>query len=152
MKSIKVDNSTITLYASIRELPVAISKKFSSYLLQDLGIGNSVEDMDNHLSKIMSFIQNDKKEDAMEEAKNLRYNLFSMLSEWDYKSLSFACLIFSVNGERRSDYTLEGLNNLLDELSEIGLTNDHVYPVLEEVKKNLIPKGVYTSLNTLGMI
>src|SRR6478752_785501 len=93
------DKTTITLYSSIKELPIELSKKFNNYLLQDAGIGNTIESVDDHLARLMVFVGEGKKEETLEELKNLRYNLFTMISEWDYESLSFGCMVKAINGE-----------------------------------------------------
>ena len=146
------DKSTITLYSSIKELPIELSEKFNNYLLQDAGIGNTIESVDDHLSRLMVFVSEGKKDELLEEVKNLRYNLFSMISEWDYESLSFGCLVKEVNGEPVTDYSSEGIIALMAKLSNEGLNNEKVQSVIDEVKKNLIPNVSFTSLNSLEPI
>ncbi len=149
MTEVKInDKTTIAMYSSIKELPIELSKKFNYYLLQDAGIGNTIEDVDDHLARLYVFINSDKKNEAIEELKNLRFNLFSMISNWDYKSISFGCLIKSVNGEPVTDHSSEGITALIDRLSKEGLTGIMSQPVLEEVKKNLIPNVDFTSLSS----
>jgi hypothetical protein len=150
MQDVEINKATkITLYSSVKELPITLSKKFQHFMLQDIGIGNTIESIDDHLERVFMFMHADKKEEAMEEAKNLRYNLFSMLAEWDFKALSFACLIKCVNGEPVEDRSPEGLNALLDRLSTEGLTVGMVDELLSDVKKNWIPKGNSISLSSL---
>jgi hypothetical protein len=146
------DKTTITLYSTIKELPIENSKKFNNYLLQDAGIGNTIEDVDDHLARLMVFLSEKKTPEALEEVKNLRYNLFSMISNWDYESMSFACLIKDVNGEPVTDYSSEGIITLMARLSEQGLNNEKVADVIEEVKKNLIPNVSYISPSSLQPI
>jgi hypothetical protein len=143
------DKTTITLYSSIKELPIELSKKFNNYLLQDAGIGNTIESVDDHLARLMVFLSEDKRPEALEEVKNLRYNLFSMMSQWNYECLSFGCLIKSVNGDPVTDYSSEGITVLMARLSDEGLNNEKVQAVIEEVKKNLIPNVAFTSQNSL---
>ena len=147
MKTVEAGNLTLTLYASIKELPIEVSKKFHSYILQDLGIGNTIEAVDNHLSKLMTFAGAGRKEETTEEAKNLRFNLFSMLSQWSYPCLSFACLIHSVNGIPHTDRTTEGLNALIQRLSDAGMTIGDIEEYTEEIKKKWIQNESSTSLN-----
>lgn len=136
MRSIKISESvTISVYTSIKELPIDVKKKFDHYMLQDLGIGSSMEDVDAHLSKAFLFIGADKKEEAIEELKNLRYNFFAMLSEINYKSLSFACMIYDINAARITDYSYEGLSQIAERLSDAGLSSAMVEDTLEDIKK-----------------
>jgi hypothetical protein len=146
------DKTTITLYSSIKELPIELSKKFNSYLLQDAGIGNTIEDVDEHLARLMVFVSEGKAPETLEELKNLRYNLFSIIGNWDYESMSFGCLIKSVNNEPVTDYSSEGIITLMAQLSEGGLNNEKVQSVIDEVKKNLIPNVGYIYQSSLEPI
>ena len=142
MIELKLDNGvSVVMYNSIKELPIDVSKKFHYYMLQVMGVGNTMEDVDDHLVRLISFVTNDKKDDALEELKNLRFGFFSMLSAWDFKSLAFACLIKSVNGNEINDRSDEGLDNLITDLSLKGLTNEKAETAMEEIKKNWIQKG-----------
>lgn len=143
------DKTTITLYSSIKELPIELSKKFNNYLLQDAGIGNTIESVDDHLARLMVFVGEGKKDETLEELKNLRYNLFTMISQWDYESLSFGCMVKSINGEPVTDYSSEGITAMMARLSDEGLNNEKVQSVIDEVKKNLIPNVNFTSLSSL---
>lgn len=149
MKSINIGDTIITFYSSIKELPIELSKKFHAFLMQDTGIGNTFESVDEHLERLTAFLTADKKDEAIEETKNLRYNLFNMLSEWDYPALSFVCLIHSVNGEEIKDRSTEGLNDLVTRLSEAGLTNADVAEIREDVKKNWKPSENFTFQSSL---
>lgn len=135
---VTVNRTTILFYSSIKELPIDQSKKMQNYLLQAVGIGSSIQDIDDHLSRASAFISADKKDECVEELKNLRFSMFSALNEIRYDTPAFACMIHSVDGKRVQDYSLEGLNTLITELSKEGLTNEKVEQILGEVKKNLI--------------
>lgn len=153
MTEVKInDKTTIALYSSIKELPIELSKKFNNYLLQDAGIGNTIEDVDDHLGRLYAFVNGDKKIEAIEELKNLRFNLFSMISQWDYECLSFGCLIKTVNNDPVTDYSSEGIVILMAKLSDEGLTGEMVQSVIDDVKKNLIPSGDYISQSSLEAI
>lgn len=141
----------IALYSSIKELPIGLEKKLHGYLLQDAGIGNTISDVDARLQRLMAFAQAGKTEEVREEVANFRFTLFSALHKISYKHLSFGCLIHSVNGERVEDHTEEGLQELLDRLSGLGLTAGKVEAFLDEVKKKLIPSGFFTSLPSSEM-
>lgn len=155
-----VNHFKVVLYSSIKEMPVDLAKKFQRQLLQDLGIGNTIEDVDDHLARLMQYVSQDKKTETIEELKNLRFNLFTQLSEWSFKSLAFGCLIQSVNDQPVLDYSEDGLQVLISKLSEVGLTVSMVEEELEDIKKKLIRNGNYifptssdpipTTLNELG--
>jgi hypothetical protein len=147
MKTIEINGQKVEFYSSIKELPIDVRKKFDHYMIQDAGIGSSMEDVDAHLSKAFTFVANDKREDAMEELKNLRLNIFSMIAELNHKSLAFACLVARVDGQGVQDYSAEGLAALVEKLN---ITEQQVIDILEEVKKNLIPRDESISQNISG--
>ena len=141
MVDIKLANGTVLrMYNSIKELPIQISKKQQMYALQASGIGNSVGDWDLKIAKAISYLEADKKEDAVIELKNIRLNVFSALEGIDYKSLAFACMVAAENDVPITDYSESALNAKLNEWSNAGLTNGDVDEVLEDLKKNWIPK------------
>lgn len=127
------DKHGVDVYSSIKELPMEVKKKFDHFMLQDAGIGNTIEDVDTHLQKIYSFVAAQKTNDALEELNNLRFNMFSAVSEINHKSMAFACMVAG-----NQDFTPDGLNTLIADLSGKGLTSGMVNEVLDEVKKNLI--------------
>lgn len=126
----------IQLYSSIKELPIVRYKLMQSYLLQDSGIGSSVEDMDKRIEKSVVFIANDRRDEAKEELTNLRYTVFSMLQGIDYKSKSFSCLVHSINGKECDDLTTEGLEATAKQIE--GISVESLEKHFDEIKKKLI--------------
>lgn len=152
MKTIELNGHSVQLYASIKEIPIRLSKEMQKYILQSMGIGSEVQDIDEHLEKIFLFITRNEKDLALEEAKNLRFNLFSIINDLDFKHKAFACLVRSVDGVVVSDYSSEGLGKIIDQLSDYGLTVGQAEDTTEEVKKNLLPNANFTSHNSSAMI
>jgi hypothetical protein len=143
MKLISKGNIEIELYASIHELPINRYRALQQYLLQDSGIGSSMADVDTRLNNIITLLANDKKEDAINEAANLRYTFFTMLSQTNYKALAFACLIKRMNNVLAEDLSGEGLQRVVDQISQMSIAElDEVW---DEVKKKLIPNSNFTS-------
>lgn len=136
MITITTNNKSIKLYASIKELPITRYKLMQSYILQDAGIGSTIEDVDKRMNNIMMFAASAKTDDVVTEVTNLRYTFFSMLSKIDYLSKSFACLIAGIDDVEKNDLSSEGLTELVNEVSFMprGELQDH----WEEVKKNWI--------------
>lgn len=150
MEEIKLPSGVIIeLYSSIKEMPIKVSKEFQKYILQDLGIGSTISDIDEHLEKLFLLIQRNDQLNALEEAKNLRYNMFTMVSDIDFHSLSFGCLVAKVSGEKQTDNSPDTINKLVEVLSENGLTNEIIDEYLENIKKNLTKSGHYISQSSL---
>lgn len=142
MITVKAGNKDVQLYSSIKEMPIKRYKLMQQYLLQEAGIGSTISDIDQHLSKVAQFVAADKKDEAVEELTNLRYNFFSVMTGLSFKSKAFCCLM--------SCGVDEGLL-LVEEMSE-----GDVSETWETVKKNLIqsyqptsPGGSEAILSTL---
>lgn len=142
--------TVLKVYNSVKELPIELSKKMQSYLLQESGVGSTVQDVDGHLARLTTFLAKDMKAEAIEETQNLRLALFSGVMEMRFDSPAFGCLVYSVDGKRVEDYSATGLQELMAMLSEKGLTNEKMEEVLSDVKKNLIPNGNFISLPFLA--
>lgn len=144
MEVIKLPNHVVEIYNSIKELPMFLSKELQKNVLQDIGVGSTMKDVDEHIERLAMFVKEDRKSDIIEELKNMRFNFFSMLEKIDHKSFSFACLIKSINGNKITDYSSENLERIINQLSEDGLTYAIVEPILEDVKKNLMMNALPT--------
>lgn len=140
MRDVKLtDEVTLTFYESIKELPITASKRMSTYLVQDAGIGADMEAVDEHLGRLTHYLAAGRTDDAVEEVKNLRYNLFVMLMGMDHKSMALMCLVHSVNGVPVKDYSESGLQRMVDMIGDTP--SGELAALLEEVKKNLIPNA-----------
>lgn len=129
---ITIDN--IKLYGSIKELPIIRYKLMQSYMLQDAGIGNTIDAIDQRLNNLILFASNGKTDEVVTEVANLRYAFFSMLNKIDYNSLSFACLITEIDGQERNDLTDAGLSSVVNEIS--SMPYDSMQEHWEQIKKN----------------
>jgi hypothetical protein len=135
---LKLNFNTITLYASIHELPIELFTLFNSYVIQSLGIGTTIADINTRFSNLDSFLSAGKVQEALQERTNMHMGLFYGLEKINIEHICFACLVHSINGKEIEDYSEEGLRRTLKRLSKMGLTNQLVRVYLEEVKKNLI--------------
>ncbi|OJW78442.1 MAG: hypothetical protein BGO59_31050 [Spirosoma sp. 48-14] len=91
------------------------------------GIGSTMGDVDRHFEPIVSLIGANEIESAITEINNLRYLLFGLMNKQTApNALAFCCCIHSVNNVRWDDFVEEGLEKLLGQLSEYGLTQEHI--------------------------
>lgn len=143
MISITAGDTVLKVYNSIKEIPIKRYKLMQQYLLQESGIGSTIQDLDLHLAKTVQFISSEKPAEAKEELTNLRLNFFSLLNNISFKTKACACLI----ADREPDDALPIIETMPEgELSEVW----------ENVKKNLIqnlkptsPDGLEVTLSTL---
>jgi len=133
MTTYEIAGQTITLYSSIKEMPIKLYNLTQRYLLQDMGIGSDMNSIDEHFRSLDAFLAAGKNEDAQKERENMRFNFYTMLEQVNYKSLTFGCHIFSVNGVEVTDRSEEAITALLDTLL---ISYEQAEEILAEVKKN----------------
>ncbi|TNE75024.1 hypothetical protein EP331_00210 [bacterium] len=139
MKEVKVKNilgrttATVLLYSSIKELPVYRYNEFEKLLMQDVGIGSSMEDVGTRFGRLYQFISDSDIINTHKEAKNLHNTLFWALNGFNTTYKSFRVLIHSVNGKEYDLKYLDKLDKVVQKISQ-----GEVEEVLTEVKKKLI--------------
>lgn len=134
MKTITIGGHEVKMYDDIEDLPLLNFQKFNKYALIDAGIGSDLSDVNEHLVKAAKLIPvaPDK---AARELQNLQNNINMILTETSPKMLSFAALVYSIDGEPNNDLTDEGLKRFSAklELAAIREVND----ALDDSKKKL---------------
>lgn len=113
-----VNGNIVKLYDSIDELPVINFQKYNKYLLIDAGLGSDVEDIDRHIVNLAKLIGSDPRK-AQQELLNMRQAIIMINSEVSPRHLAFAALIHSLNGQKVTDLSDEGLRNILTRLQKV---------------------------------
>lgn len=135
MINIKLDNNiTIKVYDSIEEMPIRDFINFEKCLMIDSAIGSSLSEADQHFNKMILFINQDKKTEALQEIQNFRQQIFFTLNNFNTRCLSFACLVSNKKGR-----TMEAIKETSDYLIKHGITDNQVNTTLESVKKKYLP-------------
>lgn len=116
MKRVKINGHSVVFYQDIETLPIVQFHRYSKYLLVDSGIGDTIADIDRHITKIVSFLATDAKK-AHQELLNLRQNLYVVSQEQDFRYKSTLCLIKEVDGKRWKDFSDDGLETLYNMLN-----------------------------------
>jgi hypothetical protein len=138
MIDIKVGEHTVKIYRAADELPIKRYAKFQKYNLIESGVGADMDAIANHFGKLFEFINFAMKEEAVREAKNLYYTFFMMLEEITVPGMAFACLVYSIDGKEITDTGEDNLKAVVDQLSEIGLSQKIVLEQVEGIKKKIL--------------
>ena len=136
MKTVKIGKHTVDFYSSIKEMKVKRHNLLQQILLQESGIGSTMADVDKHFKTLDGLLNAEHIQDAIIERSNLQLALYSALNAIDYKSLSFACLVHSIDGKESDIKTEDDLKKVIEKLD--GLTVGDVVDLLDELKKNCI--------------
>lgn len=134
MKEAKIGKHKITMYDAVEELPIHRFHRFNKMILLDSGIGSDMSDVDKHLQKLALLIKSDLAQ-AVTEIENIRQNIYMVLSECSPKHLAFAALVTSIDGKECNDLSDEGLQRVVDMLSDAK--NGEVAATLLAAKKKI---------------
>lgn len=133
MKDVELNGHKVRLYDSIDDLPMVRFHKYNRMLLVDAGIGSDISDLDNHIERVVRYIRKGDNESAAKELDNLRQNVYMVMTEQSVHDLSFACLVESIDGERRDDLSPEGLQQVCELLG--GATRRELAGAFQSAKK-----------------
>jgi hypothetical protein len=135
MRTEKIGKNTVIFYDSIKEMPIQRHNTMQVFLMQDSGIGSTMQAVEAHFKTLDALLVSGKVEDAIKERQNLHISFYCALEKIDFKSFAFACMIESING-KQVGITEDALKDAIDKLE--GLTVGQVDDILEELKKNCI--------------
>lgn len=128
----------IELYSSIKEMPVDRFNEFNKLAAIDMGVGSTLQDFNNHFSKLHSYVVNNSKDNALLEMSNIYQNFFYAINKISIWSYSFCAFIKSINGKEYTETEIPKHRDTIKMLSDKGLKVDECQSVIDEVKKNLI--------------
>ena len=135
MKEMKLNGHDVRIYDSIDSLPIVRFHQYNRMLLVDAGIGSDITDFDGHVERVVRYIRKGDNENAAKELDNLRQNVFMIMSGQSVHDLSFACLVYSIDGEVCDDISPEGLSKVLHKLG--GATRKELADGFRPVKKKI---------------
>ena len=138
MIEIPTSKGSVTIWSSVKELPVGNFRDLNKYALIKMGKGNTIQDLTGRFHNLNTFIAANKSEEALQELANLWEGMNDSLNQVDSSGLMFACLVHKVNETVISDYSEDGLLKTFDLCSDAGLTVEKMDKHLKEVKKKLI--------------
>lgn len=126
-------------YDSIEDLPISQFHKYSKFVMVEGGIGDSIQDIDAHISRVINFMGVDLKK-ARQELLNMRQNIYMVLTEQDLQCKALLCLVKSVDGADWTDFSDSGINRLYDMVLDAKFkdVNDLARQVREAIDQNLV--------------
>ncbi len=138
MREVLTDQGKFKISDSIKELPIDRFTEFQKYILQDSGIGSTIEDVYRHSERLDAFLSSAKISEAVAERVNQHYNFFFMLNKVNITHFSFAVFVDSINDQPIEDYSEGGLKIVCEKLAKVKLRRGELEDILEDVKKKLI--------------
>lgn len=145
MKELLYKGRYIQLYASIQEMPVQVFQDFNRYCAIEANIGGNMQSVDGHLLRIVEYSKQGKKEDLRKEVLNLRQNMAFVIQNVNPTTMAFASIVHSINGQKVTDRSEEGLQKIVEKISRWGVPYGYILQAIDQVKKNRRPKFRYFS-------
>jgi len=138
MRTLNLKGGKVQIWESCKELPARRWNDFQKYLIQQIGIGSDIADVERHHNNLFQFLAAGKIQEAQNESFNLFQNIVYTIKNINIQHIAFGCFIYSIKGKPISDYSEANLIAVIDKLSDMGLTQGHVEDILDDVKKKLI--------------
>jgi len=139
MKVLELPGGKVSVYENIKEFPIHVFAEFQKYLVQDAGIGSTMDDVTRHYSNMYRLLGAGMTAEAATECYNLYQNLYMALNKINIQHVCFVCFVHSIGGQVLLDYSETNLKATAARLGKMGLTQGHVEELLEDLKKKLIP-------------
>lgn len=117
MKELKTANHTIKYYDSI-EMPIVRYNRFNQAIVMS-GIGTDVEGVMRKIGEIMQHVNDDRKQSALLELKNMSLAYSMVLNGIDPKTEAFAMLVTEIDGVACNDLSEEGIKETVCRVSNI---------------------------------
>ena len=139
-------NTNVVLYSSIKEMPIKRYQEFIKMAMIAIGVGSTIEDFNGHFAKMHAYLLNGQTGDAIKEMNNVYINFFYSIKEigiWSYCLAPFVC---SVDGVQYTGTEIDQHRELLNSLSDKGLTVGQCEDSILEVKKKLLSNWPTTFL------
>jgi hypothetical protein len=147
MRTIKINGHAVKLHDSIETMPITTFHRFNLYAAIDSGIGGTIEDVDRRLLRVRQFIKHNQQENAVKELDNMRQSMAFVIEHSNPEFLSFAALIHSIDGKEVQVNNEEDAKEVLSRLNKKGLTVGVIRQALNDVKKNLTMRWLFTFRN-----
>jgi len=132
----KIGKHTVQVYNAIDELPTERFFTYNRMMLLDSGIGGDLDAIDTHITKAMKYVQLGKKDEAQQVLMNMRTSFYFVMENLNPKHLSYAALVYSIDGKVQHDFSDEALRAMVTQFSSWGANKSYYDTAIEVVKKN----------------
>ena len=118
-----LQKTSIMLYTDIDQLTAERFSKVNKYWMLHDELGSCFEDIEKlHITRLILSVNDPEKLKKLLD--NMRVLIHNIINEVNPESLSFACLIHSIDGKELTDLSDENLRKTIEYLSGKGLTRD----------------------------
>lgn len=136
----------IEIWDDIDSMPYENYMHFQRNLILDGAVGSDFKEIANDFQSVKSILLRKDLDRELIESKinNLFQRFIYAVSNFSYKSLSFACLL-----KNQKEFDTDSLQKSVNYLMNLGITNSDIENITEHVKKKFLPSDEDEVLQTL---
>lgn len=135
MVEVKINGNKVQFYDNIKTLPIRRYQQSNKHLMVAADIGSDFTDFDKRSLEITEFLQKGMLPEAIKSIENRRQSVWNAFQNYNPKGMALAVMVYSINGIEKKDFSDSGLEQVLDELNEIGFNYGDMIDNLSDVKK-----------------
>lgn len=125
----------IELYETCKELPCTRFAELQKMVAYDLNVGSTFTQIHDRIIKMANMIGQNEHDELSKELINLSNSYYFLYEKLNFKSLSFACLVKSIDGEPVTVIDEESAQKVAERVGE-RLSQHEAERRLNAVKKN----------------
>jgi len=145
---VKVGKYRVELWDDLSEMPATRMQEFNVAVLVDANVGGDLEAIDQHLQRLLKLVKLDDKEKLTNEVMAMRQSMFFVIQKVSPRHKAFVSLIKSINGKPLDSLSEDTIKQVIEKLSDEGLTEGKIKQVVSEVKKKFRQLLSYFSLRS----
>jgi len=153
MKKFIIGKHEVEIFDTIDEMLITRYKEYNKYLIIESGIGSTLDDINRNMDKLAAYITAKDSDNALKQLMLLKQSLYFAMQGQAPDLMSFACLIYSVDGDVNESLTPESLQEVLNKFKN-KLTVKVAAEILDSIKKKVENEmeSVFPSLTDSGIL
>ncbi|MBD2705511.1 hypothetical protein IC229_33175 [Spirosoma sp. BT702] len=148
MQTLNHNDHTLRYYYYLDEFPAERRSYFTRYLIEASELDSTPEALSERIGSIMQLNAESRTQDVQVALQNLLFSLSAIRIGYAPDELAFGAILHDVDGVAVTDFSPDGLKNLLQPLQ---LPSGTIAGIIEEVKKNFRRSGNAISPVLLGI-
>jgi len=134
----------VELYDSVQNMSIFRFQKFNKYQMYACEVGSTFTDYEQRTAEALRFLQKEMIPEAMQALNNRRMAVFNAFNEFKPTGKALAILVKRIDNRVYTDYSSNGLDQVLERLDEIGFTYEKTITAFNDVKKKSKPNAKFT--------
>lgn len=141
MNTCTIGGHKVELYGGIDEMPMANYHKFNKFLMFESGLAPDAHGVIGHLSKMNELLAAEEYDKLKVELQSMYQSIYFIMDELSPINMAFACMVYSIDGERMLDLSDDSLKLLSCKLNRerIGVIKEKVSELKKKLNTNLKP-------------